>query len=105
MSTTKFDVWREVQRIRWGEVKTYREVAESLGCHWRTVGNAMKALNEPTREAIVPWWRVVYGGRPGNRLASYSGRTREQARLLVLEGHLVEMREGRYVISPQSTGH
>ena len=50
---------------RMGWVKTYGEVAESLGCHQRTVANAMKALNEQEREPIVPWWRVVYGGRPG----------------------------------------
>ena len=90
-SPTRFErlVWSEVQRIEWGETKTYGEVAEAVGSAAQPTGNALRGLRQfPDAEAVVPWHRVT----ESDGLLRVNRRTREQARLLLLEGHVVELR-------------
>jgi len=67
-SPTTFErrVWAEVQRIRWGETKTYGEVARAVGSGSLATGTALSRLERfRDMEAVVPWRRVTkarYGG-------------------------------------------
>ena len=103
MDPTDFQnsVWYAVQQIPAGKLRSYGEVAEDFDSSARAVGGALGYLRRhPLREAVVPWWRVVKSGKVGLYLYPIDDRTQEQARLLVLEGHLVQLVGDRYVVSP-----
>ena len=91
-------VWAEVQRIGWGETKTYGEVAKAAGSGPLAIGTALSRLDRfPDMEAVVPWHRVTKARYGGNkRLAPINDRTREQAQRLVLEGHVLEQHGNTY---------
>jgi len=74
-------VWRALQEIPWGEVRTYAEVAEGLGLPGgaRAVGGA-NALNPVA--ILVPCHRVVAAG---GRLGGYAGGTEVKRWLLAHE--------------------
>jgi AraC family transcriptional regulator of adaptative response/methylated-DNA-[protein]-cysteine methyltransferase len=74
-------VWQELQRIPYGETRSYAAVAEALGCRGavRAVGQA----NGMNRIAIVlPCHRVV---NADGRLGGYGGGLWRKQRLLALE--------------------
>lgn len=76
-------VWRELLKIPYGNVKTYREIAEKIGNPRaaRAVGNAAGANPIPI---IVPCHRVV----GANGLGGYSCGIQIKKRLLEIEGVL-----------------
>jgi AraC family transcriptional regulator, regulatory protein of adaptative response / methylated-DNA-[protein]-cysteine methyltransferase len=74
-------VWQQLQRIRYGETRSYVAVAEALGCPGavRAVGQA----NGMNRIAIVlPCHRVV---NANGKLGGYGGGLWRKQRLLALE--------------------
>lgn len=74
-------VWKELLNIPYGETRTYKEIAEKVGCPKgpRAVGNA---LNKNPIAIIVPCHRVV--GSNGN-LVGFAGGIELKSRLLELE--------------------
>ena len=78
---TKFTakVLNEVRKIKYGEVKTYKEIAEKIGTSYRAVGQALKRNPAPI---IIPCHRVV----AKNGLGGYSAGIEIKKELLKLEG-------------------
>ncbi|HIP25941.1 MAG TPA: methylated-DNA--[protein]-cysteine S-methyltransferase [Archaeoglobus profundus] len=78
---TKFTakVLNEVRKIKYGKVKTYKEIAEKIGTSYRAVGQALKRNPAPI---IIPCHRVV----SRNGLGGYSAGIEIKKELLKLEG-------------------
>lgn len=74
-------VWNELLNIPYGEVRTYKDLAESIGCPKgpRAVGGA---LNKNPVAIIVPWHRVI--GTNG-KLVGFAGGLSLKEKLLELE--------------------
>lgn len=74
-------VWKELLNIPYGETRTYKEMAEKVGCPKgpRAVGNA---LNKNPIAIIVPCHRVV--GSNG-KLVGFAGGLELKEKLLELE--------------------
>jgi methylated-DNA-[protein]-cysteine S-methyltransferase len=74
-------VWREISRVRFGETKTYAELAGAIGNPKaaRAVGGAVGANPVPI---IVPCHRIM--GAAGN-LTGYSGGTGIPTKIQLLE--------------------
>ena len=80
-SPFQMSVWRELERIPYGETRSYEDVARAVGSPGavRAVGNA----NGMNRIAIVlPCHRVV---NKGGKLGGYGGGLWRKQRLLALE--------------------
>ena len=77
-------VWRELENIRYGETRSYLEIAEAIGAPRavRAVGAANGATPIPI---VVPCHRVI--GASG-KLVGYGGGLPLKKRLLQLEGAL-----------------
>jgi methylated-DNA-[protein]-cysteine S-methyltransferase len=77
-------VWRELERIPYGETRSYRQIAEAIGAPRavRAVGAANGANPIPI---VVPCHRVI--GANG-KLVGYGGGLPLKKRLLQLEGAL-----------------
>lgn len=75
-------VWRRLQRLKFGAVTTYGELAEDSGHKgaMRAVGNAVGANPLPI---FVPCHRVLAAGR---KLGGFSGGLDRKRKLLRLEG-------------------
>ncbi|SHJ02202.1 methylated-DNA--[protein]-cysteine S-methyltransferase [Lutispora thermophila] len=84
-------VWNELLKIPYGELRTYAEIAESLGGkkYSRAVGTANKANPVPI---IVPCHRVI---RTGRMISNYSGGLDVQRKLFEIEG--IEYRDIKYL--------
>ena len=90
-------VWAEVRRIRWGQTKTYGQVADAIGSNALTTGTALSRLERfPDILPTIPWHRVTKLGPEGEHKLSINDRTREQVRLLLLEGHVIEVDRNHY---------
>ncbi len=74
--------WAAVQRIPWGNTRTYGQVAREIGSPGaaRAVGGAMAANRLPI---VVPCHRVLGAG---GRLCGFAAGLPMKARLLALEG-------------------
>ncbi len=74
-------VWNALLEIPYGEVRTYKELASSIGCEkgYRAVGGA---LNKNPIGIVVPCHRVI--GSDGN-LVGFAGGLSLKERLLQLE--------------------
>jgi len=74
-------VWRQMQKIPAGQVKTYGEVARILNTSPRAVGNACRANPMPL---IIPCHRIVsssgLGGFAGTRSGYFTGIKRQLLR-------------------------
>ncbi len=79
----QISIWRELLKIPYGQVKTYREIAKKIGNPRaaRAIGNAVGANPIPI---IVPCHRVV----ATNGLGGYSCGIVIKKKLLALEGAL-----------------
>lgn len=79
-------VWKELLNIPYGETRTYKELAENVGCPKgpRAVGGA---LNKNPIAIIVPCHRVI--GSNG-KLVGFAGGLDIKSRLLELEKNNVE---------------
>lgn len=77
-------VWNELQKIPYGETRTYKQIAENIGSPkaFRAVGNAN---NKNPIPIIIPCHRVV--GSNGN-LVGYAGGIHIKNFLLNLESYL-----------------
>jgi O-6-methylguanine DNA methyltransferase len=77
----ELSVYREVERIPYGETRTYSEIARAVGRPraFRAVGNANAANPLPL---VIPCHRVV---AVGGRLGGYGGGTSMKKQLLVME--------------------
>lgn len=75
-------VWRRLQKLKFGSVITYAELAQSSGHRkaTRAVGNAVGANPLPI---FIPCHRVLAAGR---KLGGFSGGTGCKKKLLRLEG-------------------
>lgn len=75
-------VWNKLLQIPYGELRTYSQIAESLGGkqYSRAVGSANKANPIPI---IVPCHRVI---RMGRMISNYSGGLNVQRKLFEIEG-------------------
>ena len=80
----QFKVWKELQKIPYGKVKSYREIAEKVGgkTFVRAVG---RANGQNPLPIIIPCHRVV---ESSGRLGGYSGGIEIKIKLLELEGNL-----------------
>ncbi|MCG3108072.1 Methylated-DNA--protein-cysteine methyltransferase [Metallosphaera sp. J1] len=74
-------VYKQVRKIRWGEVATYKEVADAVGTSPRAVG---VALSKNPILLLIPCHRVV----AETGLGGYSRGVDLKRRLLELEGSL-----------------
>ena len=76
-------VWTELQRIPWGETRSYRELAVAVGCPrgFRAVG---MANNRNPIPILIPCHRVVCAD---GALGGYTGGPELKKALLRLEGH------------------
>ena len=72
-------VFKEVMKIKWGQVKTYKEVAEAVKSSPRAVGVALSKNNVLL---IIPCHRVI----GENNLGGYSRGIELKKKLLQLEG-------------------
>lgn len=72
-------VFKEVMKIKWGHVKTYKEVAEAVKSSPRAVG---VALSKNNILLIIPCHRVI----GENNLGGYSRGIELKKKLLQLEG-------------------
>lgn len=77
-------VWRELERIPYGETRSYMQIASALGAEKavRAVGAANGANPIPI---VVPCHRVIGAG---GKLVGYGGGLPLKKRLLTLEGAL-----------------
>ncbi len=77
-------VWRELQRIPYGETRSYSQIAAAIGAPQavRAVGAANGANPIPI---VVPCHRVIGAG---GKLVGYGGGLPLKQRLLALEGAL-----------------
>lgn len=84
-------VWAQLQKIPWGRVVSYAQMAAALGrpAAVRAVG---RAVGRNPWAIIVPCHRVVGGD---GRLVGYGGGLGLKAALLELEGHEVDRRQLR----------
>lgn len=84
-------VWGKLLEIPYGELRTYAQIAESLGGkqYSRAVGTANKANPIPI---IVPCHRVI---RMGRRISNYSGGLDVQRKLFKIEG--IEYGDIKYI--------
>jgi len=75
-------VWRALEDIPWGQTRTYRQVAQAVGCPkgFRAVGMANHANPIPI---FIPCHRVV--GADGS-LTGYGGGVELKRALLAIEG-------------------
>lgn len=75
-------VWEKLLGIPYGELRTYAQIAETIGGkeYSRAVGTANKANPIPI---IVPCHRII---RMGRRISNYSGGLEVQRFLFELEG-------------------
>ena len=82
-------VYRELQRIKYGETRSYGEIARSIGNPGgaRAVGAANAANPLPL---VIPCHRVIAAGK---KLGGYAGGLPLKRRLLAME--CVELGEGR----------
>ena len=82
-------VWRAVQNIRKGKVKTYKEIAKIIGKPraYRAVGNV---LNKNSHAPKVPCHRVV---RSDSSLGGYAGGVKKKIKFLEKEGIEIEKRK------------
>jgi methylated-DNA-[protein]-cysteine S-methyltransferase len=78
-------VWAAMQRIPYGETRSYGEIAHETGGMPQDVGSACGSNPLPI---IIPCHRVLAGG---GRLGGYSGKggLETKTTLLVLEGRLL----------------
>lgn len=72
-------VFKEVMKIKWGEVKTYKEIASAVKSSPRAVG---VALSKNSILLIIPCHRVI----SENGLGGYSRGVELKKKLLELEG-------------------
>lgn len=79
----QLSVWSELQKVGWGETRTYREIAERLGKPkgFRAVGGAVGRNPIPI---FIPCHRIV--GANG-ALTGFSGGLDNKQILLGCEGH------------------
>ncbi len=84
-------VWRALQLIPYGEVRSYADIAEMIGNPKavRAVGQANKANNLPI---IVPCHRVI--GKSGKLVGFAGNRTPFQKKLLEAEGYFMSQLNG-----------
>lgn len=86
-------VWRALEGIPYGEIRTYQEIAAEIRCNgFRAVGNACR--NNPL-PLIIPCHRVI--GKKG-QMTGYGGNSdsgRElKLKLLELEGYIPDRSSG-----------
>ena len=74
-------IYALTQLIPIGRVSSYKDIAETLGIHPRTVGYAMKKNKKPI---IIPCHRVV--GNDGSLRNYNRGGPQVKKRLLLIEG-------------------
>ncbi len=79
-------VWMSLREIPYGETRTYKQVAESIGHHraYRAVGSANNKNQIPI---IIPCHRVI--GVNG-KMAGYAGGIQIKEKLLALEKSFIE---------------
>jgi methylated-DNA-[protein]-cysteine S-methyltransferase len=73
-------VFKEVMKLRWGEITTYKHVAERIGSSPRAVGTA---LSKNQTLLLVPCHRVI----AESGIGGYSRGVDIKRKLLKLEGH------------------
>lgn len=91
-----FRIYNVVRRIPMGKVATYGQIAALAGSPRgsQVVGWALRALKPSTK---LPWHRVV--NKAGMiSIENMSAPKEEQARLLELEGLVIERREGNLFV-------
>lgn len=80
MNTFRQRVFKEVMRVGWGEIVTYKQVAERIGSSPRAVGTA---LSKNQTLLLVPCHRVV----AENGIGGYVRGVELKRKLLRIEGH------------------
>jgi methylated-DNA-[protein]-cysteine S-methyltransferase len=85
-TTFQQSVWREMQRVSFGKVKTYGELAKILNTSPRAVGNACRKNPVPL---IVPCHRIVAATGIGGYEGKTSGRVHNIKRELLQHEGLV----------------
>jgi AraC family transcriptional regulator, regulatory protein of adaptative response / methylated-DNA-[protein]-cysteine methyltransferase len=88
--TTSFQdkVYKEVRRIRAGEVRTYKEIAQAIG-HPKAFRAVGTALNKNSNLAEIPCHRVV---RSDGTIGGYRKGAKKKRALLQKEGALKDIR-------------
>ncbi|MCH1770035.1 MULTISPECIES: methylated-DNA--[protein]-cysteine S-methyltransferase [Metallosphaera] len=77
-------VYKEVRKVKWGEVVTYKDIADAVGTSPRAVG---VALSKNPILLLIPCHRVV----AENGLGGYSRGVELKRKLLELEGSLIKV--------------
>ena len=79
-------VWKTIQQIPYGEVRSYQWIADQIGRpkSARSIGNAVGA--NPV-SILIPCHRVI---RSNGALGGYGGGVERKRQLLALEGHDIE---------------
>ena len=81
-------VWNEIKQIPLGEVRTYKQIAESIG-HPNSSRAVANACGKNPHLLIIPCHRVI---RSDGSLGGYSGKggIKQKRRLLRLEKVLIK---------------
>jgi O-6-methylguanine DNA methyltransferase len=81
-SEFQMKVWRAIAQIRWGELRTYSELAQSIGTP-RAVRAVARACGKNPLPLFIPCHRVV--GKTD--LGGFNGGVELKKKLLRIEGH------------------
>lgn len=87
-------VWEELIKIPYGELRTYKQIAEAIGCNkgYRAVGNANN--NNPI-VLIVPCHRVIGSN---DSLTGFAPGIEYKIKLLELEGHMPFIKKNKWYV-------
>ncbi len=83
-------VYREVKKIKKGEVKTYGEIAKILKTSPRAVGQALKK----NKSKDIPCHRVISSS---GEVGGYAGRWNSKKKIKLLKSEGVKIKAGKVV--------
>lgn len=87
-------VWKELMNVPFGELKTYKQIAEAVGCEkgYRAVGNAN---NKNPIVIVVPCHRII--GSEG-ALTGFAPGIQYKVDILKHEGHIPYMLNNKWYV-------
>lgn len=88
-------VWTELMKVPYGDIKTYKQIAEAVDCPvgYRAVGNAN---NKNPIVLVIPCHRIVGSNAS---LTGFAPGIKYKARLLEFEGHTIYEKSNKMYVN------
>lgn len=88
-------VWTELMKVPYGNIKTYKQIAEAVDCPtgYRAVGNAN---NKNPIVLVIPCHRIVGSD---SSLTGFAPGVKYKARLLEFEGHTIYEKSNKMYVN------